>query len=54
MEEIRRNPRTPKVDGKSHAKACQNQGMFDCGQLIPVMNSNGTEVKMTSSITFSR
>ena len=51
---MRRNPLTPKVDGNTHATPCQKAGILDCGQEIPVMKSNGTEVKTTKSITFSR
>ena len=54
IDEMRRNPRTPKVEGKIHENASQNQGMLDWGQLIPVMKSKGTDVNTTRSITFSR
>ena len=54
IDEIRRKPRMPNVEGKSQENASQNQGMLDCGQLIPVMKSNGTDVNTTSNITFSR
>lgn len=54
IDDMRRKPRTPNVEGNNHENASQNQGMFDCGQLTPVMKSNGTDVNTTSSITFSR
>ena len=50
---MRRNPRTPKVLGKSQAMLCHIPGILACGQEIPVINSNGTEVNTTNSITFS-
>ena len=53
IDEMRRNPLMPKVEGNRTAKLRQNQGMLDCGQLMPVMNSKGTEVNTTNSITFS-
>ena len=51
---MRRNPLTPKVEGKSQANPCQKPGMLDCGHEMPVMNSSGTEVNTARSITFSR
>ena len=51
---ILRNPLIPKVDGKTQANPCQKAGILLCGHEIPVMKSNGTEVKTTRSITFSR
>ena len=47
-------PRTPNVEGMMVATPCQKPGMFDCGQLSPVMNRKGTEENTTNSITFSR
>ena len=49
-----RKPRTPKVDGMSHAMLSHMSGMLVRGQLTPVKNRQGTEVNTTSNITFSR
>ena len=51
---ILRNPRMPKVDGKTHANPCQKPGILLSGHETPVIKSNGTEVNTTRSITFSR
>ena len=51
---ILRNPLTPNVEGNTQANPCQKAGILLCGQEIPVIKSNGTEVNTTKSITFSR
>ena len=51
---ILRNPLMPNVDGKTQEKPCQKEGILLSGHETPVIKSNGTEVKTTKSITFSR
>ena len=48
------NPLTPKVLGKAYDTPCQNPEMLLSGQLTPHMNSIGTEVNTTMSMTLSR
>ena len=49
-----RKPRTPNVEGMSHAMPSQMAGMLVRGQLTPVKNRKGMDVNTTSNITFSR
>ena len=41
------------MDGKIYAMACHIPGISVCGHEIPDMNNSGTDVNITSNITFS-
>ena len=49
---ILRNPRMPKVDGKTHENPCQKPGILLNGHETPVIKSNGTEVNTTEASHF--
>ena len=50
----RTKPLTPKVEGIKLAKVFQYQGMAEPGQLTPLRNSIGTEVKTAIRMMLSR
>jgi hypothetical protein len=50
---MRTKPLMAKVLGNIHDTPCHTEGMLLCGQLTPEMNSNGTDVNTTTSMTLS-